>query len=95
VVEVTEQASSYLHQTSKKLRRQALPTVEEHVLQGHPAVAIIDYARSISDNIIAMASHVRSGMQRWLLGSITDLVARNPGDPVLVVHAHDPESAKE
>jgi len=75
VVEVTEQASSYLHQTSKKLRRQALPTVEEHVLQGHPAVAIIDYARSISDNIIAMA--------------------RNPGDPVLVVHAHDPESAKE
>jgi nucleotide-binding universal stress UspA family protein len=42
-----------------------------------------------------MASHVRSGIQRWLLSSITDLVARNPGDPVLVVHAHDPESAKE
>lgn len=90
--EVMEQAKTYLHQTAEKMRRDGLAMVEEHVLQGHPAVAIIYYARSVPDNIVAMASHGRSGIGRWLLGSITDLVARNSGDPVLVVHTPEPES---
>jgi hypothetical protein len=38
--------------------KQAAPGRDgKSVLQGHPAVAIIDYARTILDNIVAMVSH--------------------------------------
>ena len=94
-VEVKENATAYLHQVAKKLRREGTVTIEEHVLEGHPAVAIIDYAKGIPDNVVAMASHGRSGIGRWLLGSITDLAARNSGDPVLVVHSCNAEPSKE
>jgi nucleotide-binding universal stress UspA family protein len=92
--EVAEQAGSYLRRTSQELRRQGVAGVEEHVLQGHPAVAIIDYARSVPNSILIMASHGRSGIGRWRLGSITDLVARNCEGPVLVIHTVQPESSE-
>ena len=93
--EVREQAKTYLDQAAEQLRRDGVSLVEGHVLQGHPAVAIIDYARSIPNSIVAMASHGRSGIGRWPLGSITDLVARNSEVPVLVVHTSEPASSKE
>jgi nucleotide-binding universal stress UspA family protein len=32
-----------------------------------------------------MTTHERSGIWRWLLGSVTDRIVRHSGDPVLVV----------
>jgi len=83
--DVDEEASTYLHRINRGLKLQGVANVEEHVLHGHPAVAIVDFARSISDNMVAMSSHGRSGIGSWLLGSITGLVARHCGDPVLVI----------
>jgi nucleotide-binding universal stress UspA family protein len=83
--EVSEQARGYLRQVAQELRQQGAPDVEAHVLQGHPAVAIIDYARGVPGSILIMASHGRSGIGRWRLGSITDLVARNSEGPVLII----------
>jgi nucleotide-binding universal stress UspA family protein len=34
-----------------------------------------------------MCTHGRSGVQRWMLGSVTERVLRHSGDPVLVVRA--------
>jgi nucleotide-binding universal stress UspA family protein len=93
--EVKELAKAYLNDTAAQLKKDGVNLVEEHVLQGHPAVAIIDYARSIPNSIVAMASHGRSGTGRWPLGSITDLVARNSEDPVLVIHTAEAALTKE
>jgi len=36
---------------------------------------------------VAMTTHGRSGAGRWILGSVTDRVVRESGDPVLVVRS--------
>ncbi|HEY1232723.1 MAG TPA: universal stress protein [Candidatus Binatia bacterium] len=45
----------------------------------------MDLAQKTSDNIVAMSTHGRSGMGRWVLGSVTDRVVSYCGDPVLVI----------
>ena len=59
------------------------------VIDGLPldriAEEIIDLAQKTSGNIVAMSTHGRSGMGRWVLGSVTDRVVCYCGDPVLVV----------
>jgi nucleotide-binding universal stress UspA family protein len=37
--------------------------------------------------LIAMCSHGRSGVKRWVLGSVTEIVVRHTIDPVLVIRA--------
>jgi nucleotide-binding universal stress UspA family protein len=91
---VAEQAGGYLRPISQELRRQGVAGVEEHVLQGHPAVAIIDYARSVPSSFLVMAGHGRSGIGRRPLGGIAGQVARNCEGPVLVIHTVQPESSK-
>jgi hypothetical protein len=34
-----------------------------------------------------MCTHGRSGVRRWVLGSVTEKVVRHCGDPVLVISA--------
>jgi nucleotide-binding universal stress UspA family protein len=60
--------------------------VRSAVLRGDAGNAIVDYAREqFQNNIIAMSTHGRSGIGRWLLGSVTDKVVRSSGDPVLII----------
>jgi nucleotide-binding universal stress UspA family protein len=48
---------------------------------------IIALGRATPDNLIAMCSHGRSGVRRFVLGSVTEIVVRHSGDPVLVVRS--------
>ena len=54
-------------------------------LGGRAPEEIIDLAQKTSDNIVAMSTHGRSGMDRWVLGSVTDRVVSYCGDPVLLI----------
>jgi len=54
---------------------------------GYGAEEIIKIARQTPDNFIAMCSHGRSGIRRWVLGSVTERVVRHSGDPVLIIRA--------
>lgn len=57
------------------------------MLQGDPAASIIDIAAATDDRLIAMTTHGRSGMGRWMLGGIAERVVRHSGDPALLVRA--------
>ena len=46
---------------------------------------IIALGRRTPENLIAMCTHGRSGIKRWVLGSVTEKVVRLCGDPVLIV----------
>ena len=48
---------------------------------------IIDYAESNAVDLIAMSTHGRSGIGRWVFGSVTDKVLHAGNTPVLVVRA--------
>src|SRR5690606_14151460 len=49
-----------------------------------PAAAIVEYARKHGADLIAMASHGRTGLRRILLGSTAESVLRTSDIPVLI-----------
>ena len=54
---------------------------------GDPAAEIVDHSHASGVDLIAMATHGRSGISRWMLGSVTERVLRSAGVPLLIVRA--------
>lgn len=61
--------------------------IEAHtrVVIAEPDEAILDVAAAEGVDLIAMATHGRSGISRFLLGSVADRVVRHADAPVLLV----------
>ena len=59
--------------------------VVDEVVQGDPHRAILDYAGDHGIDLIVMATHGRQGIDRYLLGSVTERVVRTSDVPVLTV----------
>jgi len=78
---------SYLEQKVEALKAMGLAKVSSVVLEGSGADEIIRFAQTHPDSLVAMCTHGRSGVKRWVLGSVTEKVVRHSGDPVLVVRA--------
>ncbi len=57
------------------------------VLEGKVAESLTEYALSNNVDLIVMASHGRSGVSRWVLGSVAERMVRNSCVPVLMVRA--------
>ncbi|MEE8472436.1 MAG: universal stress protein [Dehalococcoidia bacterium] len=62
-------------------------SVRSEVLMGEVAEGIADYATKNDADLIIMATHGRSGISRWVLGSVADRVLRSSCVPVLMVRA--------
>lgn len=60
-------------------------TVETAIAVGQPAQRILDFAKENQVNLIAMATHGRTGLQRWVYGSVTEKVLRNADCAMLIV----------
>ncbi len=54
-----------------------------------PGDAILDVADAEQVDMIVIASHGRSGMSRWMLGSVAEKIARGAKVPVVIVPARD------
>ena len=52
---------------------------------GHPAEAIVDTARKIGADLIIVGRRGLSGVTRFLIGSVSDRIARYAHCPVLVI----------
>jgi nucleotide-binding universal stress UspA family protein len=59
------------------------------VVFGRPAQEIVEYAETRGFELIVMCTHGRSGVQRWLLGSVADKVIRGTHLPVFVVRPRE------
>jgi nucleotide-binding universal stress UspA family protein len=67
-------------------------SVDTTTLDGTEIVGqLIDYADSVSTDMIVLASHGRSGMRRMWLGSVADELIRRTRLPLLVVHPGERE----
>jgi nucleotide-binding universal stress UspA family protein len=84
--EFKTEVEDYLAKKTESLKLAGLAKVSWVALQGSSAEEIIGYARNHPDGLIAMCTHGRSGVSRWVLGSVTEKVVRHSGEPVLVVH---------
>ena len=84
-----DQADSYLAGVAKQLEATGVP-VRIVVLRGDPATAIVQYVQEAPDvRLIAMATHGRSGMSRWVFGSVAEKVLRAATVPLLLVRPGD------
>ncbi|WP_292389454.1 universal stress protein [Methanosarcina sp. UBA5] len=59
--------------------------VESVILEGSPANEIVDFAEKNDIDLIVMGTLGRTGIERFLLGSVAENVVRHSKKPVLVV----------
>jgi nucleotide-binding universal stress UspA family protein len=81
------EARDYLQGKVNEIKQMGIENVSSVVNTGYGAEEIITLGRHTPDNFIAMRTHGRSGMQRWVLGSVTERVVDHSGDPVLIVRS--------
>lgn len=84
---VRDEAKEYLEKKVAEIKKLGVEKVSMLIKEGFAGDEIITLGRKTPDNLIAMCSHGRSGVKRWVLGSVTETVVRHSGDPVLVVRA--------
>ena len=62
-------------------------TVKAVVRDGGPAAEIIDYAEKSRISLIIMATHGRSGIMLWAMGSVANKILHNINIPILLIRA--------
>ena len=72
------------------LAQNATYTVKQGtVKQGNAASKIIDHAETSGADLVVLATHGHSGLDRFLIGSVAEKVMRSAGCPVLLLPAFD------
>jgi nucleotide-binding universal stress UspA family protein len=77
---------SYLKSIAERLSGKDIKVTYE-VLTGDPADKIVEYATAKGANLIAMSTHGRTGLSRWVLGSVADKVLHGARIPILLVRS--------
>lgn len=85
---LSETANVYLSRQVQALHA-AGGMADSEALLDEPADAIISVAGAAQAAYIAMATHGRSGLKRWALGSVADKVLHATETPLLLVRAQD------
>ena len=92
---------AYIERAAESVKRQSMQVQERtktepggkaveaggEVVVGHPAEEILRYAEDNDIDIILLATHGRSGVKRWAIGSVADKVLRASKVPVWLVRA--------
>ncbi|MDQ4079101.1 MAG: universal stress protein [Chloroflexota bacterium] len=82
-------AEMYLQKAAQQLRDQGVQVETQIETHKRPAVAIMECAEQHNMDLIAMATHGRGGLQRLLLGSVSDKVLRGSDLPLLLYRPRD------
>lgn len=77
-------AEEYLAKIKAELSKEGL-NVEAKVLTGKAAETITDFAQHNKVDLVAIATHGRSGFSRWVFGSVADKLVRSSHAPVLLI----------
>lgn len=78
------EGEDYLSKLANSLKKEGI-AVQTAVITGWPADKILDYADQNQVDLIIMSTHGRSGVTRWVFGSVADRVLRHSKAPVLMV----------
>ena len=79
------EAQEYVGEIEQKLKAKGL-SVDSHVTYGPDAAdEILNYVACSNIDLIMMATHGRSGVQRLLLGSVAEKVLHHTTKPILLV----------
>ena len=82
---IRKEAAVYLDGKVETLQAEGFPRVIATAIDGDPAEVIIDLAQKTPHSLIAMSTHGRSGIGRWMLGSVAERVIQHSKNPVLLL----------
>ena len=85
-----QEASVYLHGIAGEFREKGI-TAQEVVVQGPIVRSILDIAEREDVDLIAMASHGRTGLARVFYGSVAAGVLHQADRPLLIIRAPEAE----
>jgi nucleotide-binding universal stress UspA family protein len=90
ITEEIEHTRQELELVAERIHRPEV-TTSTIVELGYPADVILDEAGKHQADLIVMATHGRSGLRRWMLGSVADKVLHASHTPLLLVRAREAE----
>ncbi len=88
IQEMENETLAYLQSIRAKLQRAGFRT-SFLICQGAIAETIMQTAVEIQADAIVMSTHGRSGVKRWLLGSVADRVVTHSDIPVMLIRPKD------
>lgn len=88
--EFQKTAEDYLKKVAGGLRKKGI-TVTCEQRTGYAALHIIDFADAKKGSLVVMSTHGRSGVGRWIMGSVADRVLRATHRPILLFRSQKPE----
>lgn len=80
-------AREYLDSLASRLELGTAGLLPEVIFNSRVAESLADYASSMEADLIIIATHGRSGVNRWAYGSVADKILRSTCMPVLMVRA--------
>ena len=83
-VAVVRKAEEYLKKIEGQLKAKGF-NADWHVRYGDEAEEILDHASQKDVDLIAMTTHGRSGIKRFLLGSVAEKILRHSAKPIFLV----------
>jgi nucleotide-binding universal stress UspA family protein len=90
--QIGHEARAYLAEKAEQVRRQGVQVRRQGVQEittvadeGPAAESILTVARDKPHSWVVMCTHGRSGVRRWVLGSVTERVTRHVTTPVLII----------
>ncbi len=88
-----KEADEYLSKAAVNLKKEGIDSKLD-LVEGIPAEAILGYARSNSIDLIAISTHGRTGLSRFIMGSVAQKVVHYSEVPVLVIGGHSQSSTQ-
>ncbi len=82
-----ESADRYLINVAEELKRQEFKVTTMVRTGQQVALEIIDFAKESGADLIVMCTHGRSGITRWMLGSVALKVLSRAETPVLLIRS--------
>ena len=87
-------AETYLASRAEQLRAAHVPLTTAIVRHPDLADGVLEYCASHPVSLIAMATRGRGGVERAVLGSVTDALLHKTHMPILVVSTHSDQEGK-
>lgn len=78
----------YLNRVADPYRQEGL-VVETVVMEGSPARSIVDFVEAEEVDLVVMTTHGRTGLKRWVYGSVTEKVLRSTDAAMLIIRPRE------
>ncbi|NQT74314.1 MAG: universal stress protein [Chloroflexi bacterium] len=85
----SEETKAYLSRIAKQMEDAGLDVEHVAIFDPLPGPAIVDHASENKVDLIAIATHGRSGLRRAISGSVADHVIRESHLPILLIRPRE------